>query len=442
MHLTELANIVSGKACGDDVTLAGFSIDGRTLNPSECFVAIKGELFDGHDFVEQALEHGASCLLVSEDKPYPLPYVLVKDTVLALAEMAKHHRDRFTLPTLALTGSCGKTTVKEMVASILPSPSLATRGNLNNHLGVPLSVLALNQSHRYAVFELGANHVGEIAYNVSMVKPDVALITNVGHAHLEGFGSIQNVAHAKAEIFSGLNQDGTLIINLDDTLIVQQAKNYQQRSLTFSLLNDEADVYATDLDFSPSHSQFTLHLQGESTHIKLNVPGKHNVLNALAAAAGTSALGLGLSDIKRGLNAFKGYTGRLEVLKGVQDATIIDDTYNANLDSVKAAIDVLSSYRGQRILILGDLAEVGSELEGHLRAIGEYATARNIDLLLSCGKLSKFAGLSFSGQSKHFIQKAELLDAIKPMLSSKSTVLIKGSRSAKMEEVVSGLKIP
>lgn len=440
MRLKEIARITQGELIGADCEVAGFSIDTRTLKAAQCYVAILGEQLNGHLFVQEAIKKGASSLILSERVDADISYVLVPDTVEALGVLGAHHRAQFSCPVAALTGSCGKTTVKEMIASILPKSAFATQGNFNNHIGVPLSLLALEKTHSYGVFELGANHIGEIKRTVNWVKPDVALITNIQPAHLDGFGSIEGVAKAKAEIFESLNASGTAIINMDDERIVEKVSSLKKSMLRFSFDNPNADIYSKELVFSDEgKAQFILSLAGKDIPICLSVPGRHNVMNALSAAAVCHALGIESEAIKNGLAAFQGVAGRMTEKQGAFGTRIIDDTYNANLASVKAAIDVLAVHQGCRVLVLGELAEVECERDVHYEEIAKYAKKRNIDLLLTCGELSSQLFGAFQKEQKHFRDKTQLIAAIKPLLKSGTAILVKGSRSARMEEVVSAL---
>lgn len=439
MRLKDIANIVKGQLYGGDQSVSGFSIDSRTISDKQCFVAIKGERFDGHGFIENAVSAGASACIVSEDGHFPEPFIRVSDTLQALSRLAAFHRKQVNIPIAAVTGSCGKTTVKEMIALMLPKPSFATKGNFNNHIGVPLSLLSLNASFRYAVFELGANHIGEIAQTVALVKPTVALITNVASAHLEGFGSLDGVARAKAEIFEGLDAEGVMVVNMDDKRIVEKANTFSKQTVTFSYDNDDADVYAKHVRLSSTGSHFSAVVSGHCYDIELNVPGKHNVVNALAALSVIKGLACPLEDAAKQLAYFRPVAGRMTTVKGYQDACIIDDTYNANLNSVKAAIDVLSAHSGPKVFVLGELAEVGASLEEHYRLIGEHASRKKIDLFLSCGKLASIASKAFSGESIHFEHTSDLVQRLRQRLTIDTTVLVKGSRSAKMERVVHGL---
>lgn len=440
MRLDEISAIVKGKLCGENVEVSDFSIDGRTIKNNQCYVALIGELLDGHAFVSQALAKGAKAAIVSQEGEYALPTVLVKDTVEALGLLSSRHRQQFSIPMIAITGSCGKTSVKEMISHILPNPSLASQGNFNNHIGVPISLLSLTPRHRCAVFELGANHIGEIKRTVNWVKPDVALITNVAPAHLDGFGSIEGVAEAKAEIFSGLGTEGIAIINMDDERIKKRAASLSYKKIGFSYANVHADVYGKAVRTGPNgQACFTLCWGEQQAEVSLKVSGKHNIINAISASAVGMALGMEIKTCANGLANFPGVQGRMTERKMSSGARVIDDTYNANLCSVKAAIDVLGEQSGRRVLILGELAEVEKERDAHYDEIAQYAKKRNIDLLVTCGKLSAHAFSAFQNEKKHFQDKEKLVAALKPELNECTTVLVKGSRSAKMEEVVEAL---
>lgn len=440
MQLSEFAEYINGELIGRDINVVKFVIDGRKVQEGDCYVALNGETLDGHKFIKQAKQNGASSAIVSQPGDYKLPVILVKDTASAYGQLAAEHRKLFKMPVLALTGSCGKTTVKEMIKSILPGSALVSKGNLNNHIGAPLSLLTLNNSHSHGVFELGANHIGEISTTSAWVKPDLALITNIAVAHLEGFGSIEGVAKAKGEIFKSLSIDsGIAIVNLDDERVKQQAMLYRGNKLTFSM-NDDADVMAANvIQELAGCYQFGLKYLNQEISITLKVPGIHNVSNALAAGAACLAMNISLIDIKLGLENFKGVAGRLNIKITSQGARLIDDSYNANLHSVKAAIDVLAQYSGSRIFMLGELAEAGTSLLEQYQEIGLYAKAKGIDNFYSCGAEVVKASNNFGPGSKHFQSQLDLISFVGKLLNSTTTVLVKGSRSSKMESVVESL---
>lgn len=430
----------------DDRSLSGVCIDSRKATSGCLFIALRGDNFDGHDFVQAAVDKGAAAVIC--ERPLTItgnvPQLVVANALLALATLATQHRRSLSCPVIALTGSNGKTSVKEMIAAILPQPSLATPGNFNNHIGAPLSVLQLNSEHRYAVFELGANHPGEIAYTVAIAQPTVALINNIAPAHIEGFGSIEGVANAKGEIYAGLTQSGTAIVNDDDAYAhFWDACLAGKRVLRFSLNKSSADVHARNLHLDAQGcASFVLVLPEGEAVLRLQVPGEHSVRNALAAAACCVAAGIGLSDIVAGLQAFRGVAGRMTCLPGRHQSVVIDDTYNANLRSVLTAIEVLSKRHGRRILVLGDLGELGQWTQAHHEEIGRAAKDGGIDRLLTCGKHSEFSSQAFGTNAQHYLRQDDLTRDLLPMLDEHTTVLVKGSRSAAMEQVVQHLLSP
>ncbi len=437
MTLFEIAALFN-TTCAEDTALAGISIDSRQIKPGYLFVAISGERFDGHHFIQDAVAHGAVAVVCSQVVPnLIIPQIIVPDTLQALAAIAAYHRQKIVCPVIALTGSNGKTTVKEMIAAILPKPSFATPGNLNNHIGAPLSVLALSVEHRYAVFELGANHPGEIAHTVKIVQPHVTLINNIAPAHIEGFESIEGIAQAKGEIHQGLASEGTAVINEDDTYAhYWDSLLVNKKIIRFSATN-RATIYARDIVFNNEGCpHFILVTPVGEVAVQLRVPGFHSVSNALAAAACTYALDINLTDIADGLNQFAGVAGRMTFLPGKNAAVIIDDTYNANLRSVLTALDVLAKRQGRRIFVFGDMGELGPFSQQHHHEVGIAARAHGIDVLMSCGKHSESTVLAFGGSGKHYDNQGALIRDLLHQLDDRTTVLVKGSRSAAMENIV------
>lgn len=440
MTLFEIASLFEA-SCPSDAILSGICIDSRQIVPGNLFVAIQGENFDGHQFIHEVEARGAAAVVCSRITPgITIPQLLVADTTNALASIAAHHRRQQDCAIIALTGSNGKTTVKEMIASILPKPSFATPGNLNNHIGAPLSILQLQPEHRYAVFELGANHSGEIAHTVAVVQPQVTLINNIGSAHLEGFGSIEGIAKAKGEIHQGLAADGIAVINDDDAYAhYWDELLINKKTVRFSVINP-ATIHAREVVLTANGcAQFILVTPLGEAFIQLAVPGMHNVSNALAACACTYALGIGLSEIKAGLLRFNGVAGRLAFLAGRNEALIIDDTYNANLRSVLASLDVLAAREGTRIFIFGDMGEIGASSEQHHKDVGTAAQRHAIDYLFSCGSQSEATTRAFGAGGKHYPNQDELVSDVLTLLGPQTTVLVKGSRSSAMEHVVSQL---
>lgn len=439
MRLSEIAQVLTVPVDGDK-PLTGVKIDARQINHGDLFIAIKGARFDGHDFIDDAIKKGAGAVVVSTPVNKAIPQLIVEDTILALGEIARWHRLHYDIPIIALTGSNGKTTVKEMIAAILPQPSLATQGNWNNHIGVPLSLLNLNQTHRYAVFELGANHPGEIAYTAGLVRPKVALINNIAPAHIEGFGSIDGVARAKGELYQALCSEGSAIVN-EDSNYAHYWDDYlkDRRVLRFSQ-NKAADIYAENHSLDDkAYARFDLVIHQHRLNIRLCIPGRHSISNALAAASCCFAAGISPEMIQQGLNQFNGVKGRMAFQRGLNESLIVDDTYNANLESTLAAIEVLSQLAGEKILILGDMGELGVSAEEHHHQIGLKAKEKGINKLFTCGSLSQFASQSFGRNGLHFESQHELLEGLKPLLTKNTVVLAKGSRAAQMECVINSL---
>ena len=438
--LSAAAIAVQGVLHGAEGTFTGASMDSRYVAANELFVALPGTRVDGHDFLSVARERGAAAALVERKIADPLPQIVVADARLALGQLAAWWRAHYTCHVIGLTGSNGKTTVKELLAAILErcGATLATQGNLNNDIGLPLTLLRLRSSHRYAVIEMGANHPGEIEYLTRITQPEVALINNAGPAHLEGFGSVEGVARAKGEIFSGLGAKGIAVINADDAYASIWEKIVAARRIVRFGLTAGAEVSA-QWEGDAFGSRLHLRTPAGSAHSTLHFPGQHNVLNALAAAAAAFAVNVKLQDIALGLESARGAPGRMQIKAGRNDARIIDDTYNANPASVQAALDVLASCRGRRVLVLGDLAELGDDKVALHRNIGAAASAGGIDALYTVGTLSAHATNAFQGEHRHFATQEELMANLIPLLALGVTVLVKGSRSAHMERVVGAL---
>lgn len=446
MMMSQVAEALGTTLHGHDVMMRGVSKDTRDIHAGDLYVALKGERFDGHRFIAEAAAAGAVGALVSEAVSLDVPQVQVADTRLALGQLAAYWRQKFTGRLIGITGSNGKTSVKEMCKKILvdhagQSAVLSTRGNLNNDIGLPMMLLELREQHRFAVIEMGANHVGEIGYLTSIARPDVALVNNVGPAHLEGFGSLENIARAKAEIYNGLSANGTAIINLDDVFSAfwkaYCAENCPaKRIIGFSMRDAKADVYAQAIEDNRYHI-ITENAQAE---LKLKVPGRHNVMNALAATAVTLSLGLPLNSIVASLSDFENIKGRLTVREAETGYRVIDDTYNANPLSVSAAIDVLAGMQGREtdktVLVLGDMAELGAAAEQLHADIGKKAKQAGIRELYATGKLSVNTVEAFGENGFYFHSKNELIEVLKQKLTGSEVVLVKGSRSAAMEEVV------
>jgi UDP-N-acetylmuramoyl-tripeptide--D-alanyl-D-alanine ligase len=407
-------------------------------------VAIKGGHFDGHAFVSQAISQGAAGALVSQDfaaRHPTLPLIVVADTRRALGALAAAWRTRFAIPLIGVTGSNGKTTVKEMCAAILRTQHgkvLATEGNLNNDIGLPVTLLKLRDTHSAAVIEMGMNHAGEISYLTDLAKPTVAVVINAQRAHLAGLGTVQDVALAKGEIFAGLDAQGIAVFNADDAqaeLWHTLAQNNLQ--LTFGM-RKAADVRG---EFVAHGFGGTLRLSTPwgGTDIPLGVPGMHNAMNACAAAAATLATGVTLEMVTQGLAGFQGVKGRLQRRVGQRGALIIDDTYNANPDSMRAAIDVLAGIPGRRIFVMGDMGETGEAAAQFHDEIGGYAKSHGIDRLLCLGDLAEAAAHNFGEGGEHFSRLETLIKTLRAELDEHTMVLVKGSRFMRMERVVNAI---
>ena len=445
MRLSEAALATRGQLIGADVEFCCVGTDSRAIKKGQLFVALKGENFDGHEYAAQSLEQGASAVLVSKASNVS-PAVVVEDTRLALGDLASHWRAKFDMPVVAITGSNGKTTVKEMLAAILKVATaddasvLATQGNLNNDIGLPMTMLNLGKQHRYAVLEMGMNHTGELSYLSNLAKPNVALVNNAGTAHIGELGSLEAIANAKGEIFEGLADGGTAIINADDVfanLWKNLASKHQQ--VTFGL-KAKADVTAK-YELHAASSDLELIAPNGTVKFTLPAPGLHNVSNALAAASAALALNVLLENIATGLSNFAGVKGRLQTKQGFAGAKVIDDTYNANPMSMKAAIDVLKASVGQRIFVMGDMAELGADAASMHAEIGAYAKTAGIEKFYALGELTKNAVTAFGANAMHFGTVEALAESLKSIMNAETTVLVKGSRSMRMERVVDAIQL-
>ncbi len=437
MQMSELVALLDGELMGANVAVGPLSIDSRTLCAGDLFIALKGPHFDGHRFVAPVAEQGAAAALVTEFQDAALPQLKVADTRLALGQIGQYNRRRWGGPLVAVTGNSGKTSVKEMLAAILSQEgeTLATEGNLNNDFGAPLMLSRLEDRHQFAVIELGASAPGEIAYSGALAEPDVAVITNVTGAHLGGFGSMERIAEAKGELIDCLSTQGVVVLNADDAFFADwQARAGARQVLSFGL-EQAADVSARALELSPEGSRFELLLAGTVYPLRLPLAGRHQVLNALAAAAAALALDVHAEQIVAGLEAVAPVRGRGQVLAGQKGARLIDDSYNANPGSMRAAVDLLAAYPGRRVLVLGDMAELGPDELAEHRTLGAYARSRGIDQLLATGLLSRETVAGFGAGAAHYASGTELLDALLTDLDEETVVLFKGSRSAQMDRL-------
>jgi len=472
----------AGAEAGAALELVGVGIDTRTLESGMLYVAIRGERHDGHDFVAAAERAGARAVLVERALETTLPQLLVDDTRIALGALARHWRSLHRLPVVAITGSNGKTTVKELLTGILAGlgPVLATRGNLNNELGVPLTLFRLGPEHRHAVIEMGASAAGEIAYLASLARPDVGVVTNVGPAHLEGFGSLPGVARAKSELFGALGEEGWAVLNADDAFVdvfrdaaghrrrceFGHARGADVRGIPPDERSDEASgekaagrggaeggAAGTNAGRRAANGRedgapaLTVEVNGERLRVPFPLPGAHNRANALAAIAAARCLGVAEPTIVRGLERAAAVPGRLVTLPARAGATLIDDSYNANPASTRAALAVLAARAGRRHLVLGDMGELGADAASLHAAIGEAAHMAGLDGLWTLGPLAAEAGHAWErcvpdASGGRFADVPALLAALERHLGPDATLLVKGSRSARMERVVEALAAP
>ena len=439
MRLSEAATFLGGELIGDDLEFFSVSTDTRTLQAGDVYVALKGPRFNGHQHVAEAREKGAKALIVSESIKDSQPKIQVKNTLLALGQLASAWMHQFDPVTVAVTGSCGKTSVKEMLMNILSQQgnTLATEGNFNNEIGVPLTMLRVEQDHQYAVVEMGANQLGEIAYTSGLVMPDVALITNAAAAHIEGFGSADNVAKAKGEIYSGLKASGTAIVNKDDRYAdFWMGLLSGKKARTFSLGNPEADCYASALSVNElGQFSFVLHVDQQTIPVALSLLGRHNVINAVAAAAAASAAGASMAAIKAGLEKCRAIQGRLFPTQ-IDGLNIIDDSYNANPASIEAAADLLAEIKGVRCMVLGDMAELGTHATTLHANVGRYVAEKGIDVLIAKGKHAADYFVGFTEKKSagkrcfRYQEYAEIVEHLRSQLPG-ATILLKGAQQWK-----------
>jgi UDP-N-acetylmuramoyl-tripeptide--D-alanyl-D-alanine ligase len=442
MDVAEAARAVSGQLHGEPVRFCGVTTDSRAVGAAELFVAIKGEKFDAHDFVEAAAKKGAVAALTSHLVPgaSDLPQIVVDDTRLALGRLAGHWRRKFALPVVALTGSNGKTTVKEMLATILaahcgaPEAVHATEGNLNNDIGMPLTLLKLRDGHRYAVIEMGMNHAGEIDYLTRIAQPSVAVVNNAQRAHVGILGSLEAIARAKGEIYAGLGAGGIAVINADDAYAPYwRGLNAGRRIVTFGL-GDGADVRG-----SAAGAQVRIVTPSDAFAVTLQVCGEHNVLNALAACAAAHALDIPPRAMQDGLNHFAGVPGRLQRRRAPGGAWVIDDSYNANPQSMRAALKVLAAENGRKVFVMGDMGELGEGGDRMHAEVGDFARRCGIDALIALGAASRHAAVAFGAGATHCADLESARAAAGREAAAGATILVKGSRFMQMERVADAL---
>lgn len=448
LSIREVVTACRGRLiCGDDeVVISGVSTDTRTIEPGMLFIPIRGENFDGHKFIDKAIENGAAAVLTELGGEYSVPAVRVEDTRRAMGRLASYYLNKLNIPTVAITGSVGKTTTKDMVASVLAKRYnvYKTQGNLNNDIGVPLTVFALKPYHTAAVIEMGMNHFGEISYLTSIVKPDVALITNVGVSHIENLGSREGILKAKCEIFEGLKSDGTAIVNGDDDMLSTLRGNL--KGLVMFGTNTSLDWYADNIrERGLEGIDCTIHGNGSSVcfDVSISVPGRHMVLNALAAAAAGYALGMSAEEIKAGIEDFKPTKMRMDIIHS-GDLTIINDAYNSNPVSAMAAVDVLAAEEGVRCAVLGDMFELGSFAPKLHYELGEYTAKKGIDIIVAVGELSRelYEGAKQVRNKNvyYFKTQEDFLENIDSIIHGKMTVLVKASRGMKFEKTTEKLR--
>ena len=443
--LSQIGQWISDSHITADAVIDGVSTDSRQVAPGSLFVALKGERFDAHRFLGDVAAAGKAAAVMVEQVPegYPLPALVVHDTRQAMGEMAACWRRQFDIPVIGVTGSNGKTTVKEMIASILRSAFgedgyLATAGNFNNDIGVPLTVFRLARSHRAAVIELGMNHVGEIAVLVAIAQPTVGLVNNAQREHQEFMQSVEAVARENGTVIQTLPPEGVAVFPVGDTYSALWTSLAGERAIVTFGFGDGADVSARVVA-TGDKTRVAMQLAGETVDVKLATSGRHNVLNATAAAACCLAAGIDRSAIVRGLEAFVPVHGRLERKTAFNGAQLIDDTYNANPDSVRAAIDVLSDMSGKSVLVLGDMGEVGDNGTRFHAEIGEYARTRGIGHFFTFGNMARSAAEAYGKAARHFTEIDAMNHVLREMLAPEMTVLVKGSRFMKMERVVEQL---
>ena len=447
MSIREAANAIGARARGPEVSFDTVFSDSRAPVKGGLFVALRGEHFDGHHFVREVLSQGAAAAMVdaawAASAGAELPLLVVDDTRRGLGLLAASWRSRFDIPLIGITGSNGKTTVKEMCAAILRAhfgadAVLATSGNLNNDIGLPLTLLMLRPQHRAAAIEMGMNHAGEISRLTQLARPTVAVINNAQRAHLEGLGSVTGVAKAKGEIFEGLDDNGVAVINADDPHAeLWRGMNATRKIISFGI-DHSADVSAV-LHLQGLGTAMDIQTPAGSAQLELRAPGRHNARNALAAIAAAIATSVPLTTVTSALSAYTGIKGRLQVKPGIKGSHVIDDSYNANPDSMAAAVAVLAGLPGKRIFVMGDMGEVGEAGAQFHDELGGYAKSMGIERLFCLGAQSIAAAHNFDGGAEHFARIDDLIKALKRELDPATTVLVKGSRFMRMERVVEAI---
>ncbi len=443
--LAEFASAMNGQLIGPDTSFSAVSTDSRTCEAGSLFFALKGERFDGHDFVAAASQRGVAAIVVDHRCDVGVPQIIVQDTLVALQAAAAGWRKNFQIPVIGVAGSNGKTTTKEMIARIFEQRGacLATQGTLNNHIGVPLTLLSIDARHAFAVIEIGANHPGEVAALTKLVEPSIAVVTNAGAEHLEGFGSLAGAARAEGELFEGLGSSAAAIINADDEFAdLWRALNRADTVVSFGQLSQADCCVSGEIDVSGiagERQRFTLVTPTGTAAVELPLAGAHNVLNALAASAVAHAAGISAVEIASGLADMRAVKGRLVVKSASAGGCVIDDSYNANPSSFEAGIKVLATASGERWVVLGNMAELGSvEVAAH-REAGLFARNAGVSRLFTLGDSAALAADAFGDGAEKFFDANELAQHIKPMIAPGITVLVKGSRVNRLERVVDAI---
>lgn len=440
--LSQLACAIGGELIGNDMpATSSISIDSRSLTRGQLFVAIQGENTDGHQYVKQAFDKGALACIVEKKQPVDHPQLIVKNSRQALLQAGRFNRNQFKGLLIGVTGSCGKTSVREMLTAILENAgsTLATQNNYNNDLGMPLTLSCLKSHHQYAVIEMGTNAPGEIALLAQIAQPQISIITNAEMVHIEKLKSVAGVAKEKGAIIDALAAEGMAVLNKDSDFFeqwVQRAKQHKARVISFSLQDSTADVFASRISHSEKGTHCLMHFCGNTFPVPLSFYGIHQVANACAATAAALAANVSPKLIVKGLREARPYKRRGQYFKGIGGSTIIDESYNASPAAVCAAMDLLSSCKGHRIFVLGDMAELGEMTETAHRQVGEYARQCKLDQLIGYGPSSRIATEHFGFHGKHFTDKASLNNYLLSCLSADTTVLVKGSNSMKMNDVV------
>ncbi|MCF6766070.1 UDP-N-acetylmuramoyl-tripeptide--D-alanyl-D-alanine ligase [Thiotrichales bacterium 19S3-7] len=443
--LKQLASEIGAQYVGDNCEFKGVSIDTRTLKAGELFIAVKGERVDGHTLVSQAKEKGAIACMVTHKVDCDITQLIVSDTRLALGKIAKLWREQFAMPFIAVTGSCGKTTVKEMLGSILnqTTKALVTEGNFNNDYGLPVTIAKLTNSYDYVVLEAGSNHLGEIKYLADIIQPDVALITNVDRAHLEGFGSLEGVMKEKGALLESLNTDGFAVINRDDARINNFAKSLEMRKVYFSQCDINADVFlASEPLIKDGYLCFDVSVKNKLWSVELALWGRYQVKNALAAIAVCYVLGVEKSSVLAGLKQLKHVKGRFMPIPLSKRIQLIDDTYNASVPSVKAAIETLSQFSGKRIFVMGHMGELGENANLYHKKMGQWLFDNKIDEIYLYGDYGLLSNtINVVPNARYYNDKAKLIADLKKSLKKEEQtyVLVKGSRATEMEHIIKDL---